>query len=97
MELIWLRTMLTEMKIECSTPIVIYEDNQSCIHLLKKWEHRRLKHIDIKYNFIRDLYNNQELDVKFIPTSEQKADILTEGLAAVQFQKLCSSLGVSSP
>jgi hypothetical protein len=35
--------------------VIMNEDNQSCIHLLDKWEHRCLKHVDVKYNFVREM------------------------------------------
>ena len=75
-------------------PIVVYEDNQSCIHTLCKWEHQRLKHIDVKYNFLRDLYQNKTIDVRYIPSEDQKADILTKALGTNQFSKLCTKIGV---
>jgi len=76
-------------------PTVIFEDNQSCIHLLDKWEHRRLKHIDVKYNFIRELFANKVIDVKYVPSKEQVADIFTKGLTGELFIKLRESLGIT--
>jgi hypothetical protein len=93
-ELIWLKRLLEDFGVEFNEPIVVYEDNQSCIHLLKKWEHRRLKHVDVKYNFVRDLVNEGILNVTYIPSKEQKADILTKGLCLIQFVKLRLELGM---
>lgn len=45
-DLLWIKGLLEELKIDPSIPI-IYEDNQSCIKSLEKWEHKRLKHIDL--------------------------------------------------
>ena len=53
MELTWMQNLLADFGIIIGDPIVIFEDNQSCIHLLNKWEHRRLKHIAVKYNYVR--------------------------------------------
>ncbi|KAF2895226.1 hypothetical protein ILUMI_10949 [Ignelater luminosus] len=72
----------------------VFEDNQSCIHLLHKWEHRRLKHVDVKYNFVRDLTGKGIVDVKYICTSEQLVDILTKSLSSEQFLKLRLRLGL---
>lgn len=93
-EAIWLRNLLQDFGLTVDDPVEIYEDNQSCIHLLKKWEHRRLKHIDVKYNFIRDLYSNKVIDVQYVASRDQKADILTKRLPAPQFIKLRSTLCV---
>jgi len=43
-ELIWLKGLMHDLDIHIEEPIIVYEDNQSCIHLLDKWEHRGLKH-----------------------------------------------------
>lgn len=56
-ELIWIKN-LNDLGITDMVP-KIYEDNQSCIHLLARWEHKRLKHVDVKYNFVRDLYEKK--------------------------------------
>ncbi|XP_071643356.1 uncharacterized protein [Temnothorax longispinosus] len=39
-ELIWLKNLRNDLLITCETPVTLYEDNQSSIHLLNKWEHR---------------------------------------------------------
>lgn len=62
-EYLWLKHLLNAFGIK-SEPLKLYEDNQSCIASLNKWEHKRLKHVDIKYNFVRDLYKIKEIDVK---------------------------------
>jgi hypothetical protein len=93
-ELIWLKNLLEDLNIKIEEPVLMFEDNQSCIHLLSKWEHRRLKHVDVKYNFVRDLVSDRIVEVKFIPSKEQKADILTKGLSSEQFVKLRLGLGL---
>jgi hypothetical protein len=87
-ETAWTRNLLLELGRKLEGPIVMYEDNQACIHLLSKWEHQRLKHIDIKYNFIRDLCNDGIVKVVYVPSERQKADLLTKGLSATKFEKL---------
>lgn len=93
-ELVWLKNLLQDFGNIIETPIVMYEDNQPCIHLLNKWEHRRLKHIDVKYNFVKDLSSKKIIDVKYLQSSDQKADILTKGLAKDRFVKLRDALGL---
>lgn len=71
-ELIWLKELLDDMGVKIEIPVVMFEDNQSVIYLLDKWEHKRLKHVDVKYNFVRDLCMNGIVDVKYVPTDNQK-------------------------
>lgn len=84
-EFLWLKNLLSEFKIVNADTVTIFEDNQSCIHSLKRWEHKRMKHIDIKYNFLRDLVDRDILRVKYVRTDEQIADILTKSLNASKF------------
>ncbi|KAH0813995.1 hypothetical protein GEV33_008796 [Tenebrio molitor] len=79
-ELVWLRNLLRDMHVTYEDSTIMFEDNQSCIHLLSKYEHRRMKHLDVKYHLIRDLAISKIIDVKYIPSNEQRADILTKGL-----------------
>ena len=73
----------------------MFEDNQYCIKLLSKYEHKRLKHVDIKFNFIKDLVEERIMVVKYVPTDNQLADIMTKGLPGENFVKLRNQLGMS--
>ena len=48
----------------------------------------------VAYHFTRERVQSGELKVLHCPTSDMTADILTKGLARVQFQKLRDALGV---
>lgn len=87
-EAIWLRNLIAEMGIVCNEPIVIYEDNQSCIKVAEEpREHKRMKHIDVKYNFIREAITNKYICVKYIQSTDQLADIMTKALGKTLFEK----------
>ena len=54
-EVIWLRKLLVGLFGRELRPTTIYCDNQSCIKLFENPVfHDRSKHIEIRYNFIRD-------------------------------------------
>lgn len=85
--------MLAVFDVEISY-IIVFEDNQSCIKLTKRVEHKRLKHVDIKFNFIKDLVEQKRLVIEYISTNDQIADVLTKSLENVKFCKLRSKLGL---
>jgi hypothetical protein len=56
--------------------------------------HKKTKHIDTRYHFIRDLVNNKEISLEFCRSKEKIADIFTKALARDAFQHLRSNMGV---
>lgn len=92
---IWLSNILTEFDVPKGA-FTIYEDNQSYIKLTQKTEHKRLKHVDVKFNFIKELVENKSVIIKYVCTKEQIADILTKNLTKEKFEYLRCKLGLRS-
>lgn len=87
-ELQWLRGLMKEIGLERETAI-LYGDNQSAIASAKNGvRSERTKHIDIKFNFITDVIERGRMEMQWIPTDQQQADILTKALNAPQFREL---------
>ena len=92
---VWLRRMLEELKQVQSSPTRIYCDNKSAIALSKNPVfHGRSKHIDIKYQYIRQLVKGGEIEFEFCSSEEQAADIMPKPLKAELFEKYKTMLGV---
>ena len=56
-----------------------------CLGLSKGWSRHsytnaRSKSIDIKYHYVRGTVSSQNIRFKFVPTTEQQADLLTKSL-----------------
>ena len=56
--------------------------------------HERLKHIEIKYYFIRDKVQEGEVKLEYIPTDEQTTDILTKPLSRIKFTYFREKMGI---
>ena len=68
-------------------------DNQAAISLTKNpINHNRSKHIDIKYHFLRDEIENNALEIQYVPTEDNVADVFTKPMSKIKFQKFKSSL-----
>lgn len=90
----WVRNLLKEIGLKCNS-FVIFVDNQSAIYVSKNPEqHRKLKHIDLKYHFIRDKVRKQIVVLRYICTDRQLADIFTKCLNREKFKKFCIDLNL---
>ena len=77
--------------------IPIYCDNQSAISMTGNPVHHSLtKHISIRYHFIRDHLMEETIELHFVPTDQQLADIFTKPLAEAVFIKLVNELEMIS-
>lgn len=95
-EIVWLQQFLIEIGMSLVLPTVVYEDNQACIRISEEpREHKRMKHIDTKYNFIREKIQEGKIQMRYISTSDQLADIMTKGLPYGSFKKFVEMLGLS--
>lgn len=80
-ETVWMRNLLQNIGLEQSAPTVLFCDNQSAIRLVRNPEfHKRTKHIDVQFHFIREKQEDGTIDVQYIPTDQQLADIFTKPL-----------------
>ena len=76
---------------------VIWCDNVSAISLASNSVFRaRTKYIEVDYHFIRERVLCKDLDVHFVSTQDQVADIFTKGLHPRRFQFLQSKLQVTN-
>ena len=66
---------------DVSDPTTIYCDNLSNIQLAKNPVfHARTKHIEVHYHFVRERVLSGEVELQYVPTDRQTADIFTKPL-----------------
>ena len=53
-----------------------------------------MKHIEIKYHYIRDIVYRGEVKLHYVAMDEQIVDVLTKPLAIVKFEYFRENLGV---
>ncbi|CAH2109021.1 unnamed protein product [Euphydryas editha] len=93
-EAIYLRNLEIESKGFCNR-IVLYSDSQSALKLANNHQsHKRSKHIDVRYNFIRDVINNDIIETKYLPTASMPADLLTKGLPSIKHYRFMKAIGM---
>lgn len=94
-EAIWLNQLLNELG-EHISAIKLCVDNQSELKLIKNHPvfHHRSKHIDVRYHFIREKYNNKDINLVFVPSKSQIADIFTKALPFCIFNIFRNLMGM---
>jgi histone deacetylase 1/2 len=95
-ELSWIRSLFKDLGIRLSTPR-IWCDNISSISLASNPVfHARTKHLEVDYHYVRDKVVRKELEVCYLSTTDQVADIFTKGLSKSRFLLLTNKLMVRS-
>jgi hypothetical protein len=79
-EVKFLQQLLNEIAF-CTMPGILLEDNTGAIYLVRNQQvGQRTKHIDVRWHFIRELYERKELTVKFVRSENNEADINTKNV-----------------
>ncbi|GJS93096.1 retrovirus-related pol polyprotein from transposon TNT 1-94 [Tanacetum coccineum] len=77
--------------------IPLYYDNKTAIALCcNNVQHSRSKHIDIRYHFIKEQVENGVVELYFIKTEYQLADIFIKALGRERLEFLINKLGMRS-
>jgi hypothetical protein len=90
-----LRKLLGDLGLHVDRQVVIYCDNLSSIQLARNPVfHAWTKHIEVHYHFIREKVLVGEIDLIYVNTEDQVADIFTKVLGAEKHCRFRSMLGV---
>ena len=88
-EAVYLRQLLFDLGQPQHMATVLFEDNQGCIAMAANPVlHKRSKHIDIRYHFVRERVASGEIELRYIPTQQQQADLLTKALSKERVESL---------
>jgi hypothetical protein len=90
---IWTSNFLRSQGYDVS-PAIVFQDNKSTISLAEKGKSTsaRTRHIHLRYFLIKDRIAQGDIVVKYIPTGEMTADILTKPLQGEHFRRLRKQL-----
>ncbi|GJW74196.1 retrovirus-related pol polyprotein from transposon TNT 1-94 [Tanacetum coccineum] len=95
-QILWMRSQLTDYGLGFNK-IPMYYDNKSAITLCcNNVQHSRSKHIDIRFHFIKEQVENGVVELYFVNTEYQLADIFTKALCRERIEFLINKLGMRS-
>jgi len=94
-EITWLVTLLKELGVTQLKPVILHCDNQSALHIARNPVfHERTKYIDIDCHFTREKVMEGLIQLSYLPTHSQLADVLTKILPSQQHWHLLDKLGM---
>ena len=88
-ECVWIKGVLDEIGLPLDRPITLFMDSKSALCLANNpMYHKRSKHIDIKYHWIREKVGEDGVVYLIhVRTEDMVADVLTKALAAEPFNR----------
>ncbi|GKC35668.1 hypothetical protein Tco_1048052 [Tanacetum coccineum] len=95
-QILWMGSQLIDYGLRFNK-IPLYCDNKSAIALCcNNVQHSQSKHIDIRHHFIKEQVENGVVELYFVRTEYQLADIFTKPLARERLEFLINKLGMRS-
>ena len=93
-ELIWITSLLRELRISLPAPILWCDNIGATCLSANPVFHAQMKHIEIDFHFVREQVAARQLRVCVISSQDQIADLLTKALPKQRFQLLRSKLNI---
>ncbi|KAF8750125.1 gag-polypeptide of LTR copia-type [Rhizoctonia solani] len=86
---VWLCRLVSDFLLKTSNPIEIWMDSQLAMKIaLRNGFSGRTKHINIDYHYLRNLVQNKEITLTWVPGQENIANICTKPLPRPRFHEL---------
>ncbi|GJS10911.1 copia protein [Tanacetum coccineum] len=93
-QVIWMRTQLLDYRFKYNR-IPMYCDSKSAIAIsCNPVQHSKTKHIDIRYHFIKEHVERGTVEIYFVGTEYQLADLFTKALPKERFEYLVHRIGM---
>jgi hypothetical protein len=94
-EAMFIRNVFKELGVEHERGTIMLEDNTAAIEIAGDPKHHaRVKHLGIRLSFLRDAIEQKMVNVKWCPTADMLADVLTKALPHAQFWSMMDRIGM---
>ncbi|KNZ62710.1 uncharacterized protein VP01_1231g2 [Puccinia sorghi] len=77
------------------TPTLMCDNNASVKIAKDNASNKRTHHSDHEFFYVNEQINKKKLEIKWIPTSQKLADIMTKSLGPLPFERIVTSLKMS--
>ena len=93
-QILWMKNQVLDYGVKYEKNPIFCDNTSAILITQNPVMHSRTKHINIMYHFIRDHIEKGNVELHFIPTEYQLADIFTKPLDDKTFKRLVSELGM---
>ena len=92
---LWVKKVLENLRMTVQLLIMLYCDNKAAISIAQNpVQHDRTKHVEIDRHFNKEKLEDGVVCIPFVPSTLQRADVLTKGLVKTQFEEEINKLGM---
>jgi hypothetical protein len=97
-EVIWLQYLLTDLQVPSVSTPTIWCDNLGTTYLsVNPIFYARTKHVEVDYHFVCDRVAKKKIQICFVPSWDQLADVFTKPLPVASFTAFRFKLRVDPP
>ena len=94
-EILWLRNLFMELGFPVDSGLPLCIDNQSALSVAKNPEHHgRMKHLYLRFYWLRGTVHSGLITLRYVPTAEMPADVMTKPLARIKVAEMRGLLGL---
>ena len=94
-ECVWLRRLLMDLCMKPHDSTTIFTDSQSALAVARNPVfHARTKHIEVHYHYVRERLHAGDIDLAYVPTQDNVADLFTKALPREKFEAFRKALGL---
>lgn len=94
-EILWIKGILEDLKIQYESPMKLFCDNKSSINIAHNlMHHDQTKHVEVDYHFIKKEIENETLSIQHVRSKEQCANIFTKKFYGPTIRRLLGKLGM---
>ena len=87
-DMLFVKQVLESMGLKVKTPMILQVDNKGAFDLVNNWSAAgRTRHVAIRVNFLRELKEQGDIQVEWIPNTDMSSDIFTKNVGGKDFQR----------
>ena len=95
-EVMWIQEFLYNIRFPLIFATTILGDNQGALApAINPTFHAHTKHICVHQHYIQECIKEGSIELEYVPTADQVADVLMKGLQAIKHERFVKMMGLT--